>query len=164
MIHNQPSWIFNLVSFFKAALGSEYGPLQDLTLDWWDDDLKRNFTFERFWIQGIECVIILDGLEFSLGIESGFDSEGFPLWHKKSQNSSHWSRMFFWKEKILTYPEPGFELMTSWPDRALLKRDIIVYENSNQFIGGDGWYFRLVSCLQRSLWNENQFVNYVNLF
>ena len=29
---------------------------------------------------------------------------------------------------------------------------------------GDSWYFRLVPFLQRNLWNENQFVNHVNLF
>ena len=29
---------------------------------------------------------------------------------------------------------------------------------------GDSWYFSLVSCLQRSQWNENQFANHVNLF
>ena len=30
------------------------------------------------------------------------------------------------------------------------------------FVGGDSWYFRLVSSLQRSLWNKKQFVNHVN--
>ena len=28
---------------------------------------------------------------------------------------------------------------------------------------GDSWYFRLVSIVQRSVWNEIQFVNLVNL-
>ena len=28
---------------------------------------------------------------------------------------------------------------------------------------GDSWCFRLVSCLQRCLWHENQFFNCVNL-
>ena len=31
------------------------------------------------------------------------------------------------------------------------------------YISGDSWYFRLVSCLQRSLWNKKHFVNRVNL-
>ena len=44
----------------------------------------------------------------------------------------------------------------------LINLIVIQPSNASKQIVGDSLYFRLVFCLQRSLWNEKQFVNNVN--